>query len=802
MLMPGETSDEQIIVEHPKPFCLPTTVDVDSTIKLEIEHARNPLPHGTLGDIGLATKVEGPFEFAQHILMQPFQSHTLKGIDPTSVRVFRWDEHAGTLRPIWNSGINVAFGFIWAKIRRPGVYVPLGLPRDRVLRGLLQMLARQRHYVDTGSQEEMKALTTHVLSVFLETSQRELNELRQLLTRMELQTSLDPYKSRDLTFGRGGSIQAFPLPRGVTLETFKERLRNLETPLNGLPEENLFSLPEALEEPEPPWPLPFPQHWPVPIPIPLPLPKPFPPFPFPPPWWCWLQSRDWPMYHHDVRHSGHASGCSNITSTTVGSMYLRATVPVDGEVITIPSIAHGHIYVGTGNSTNATGASGGTLYKIDLSSGTVDASFTFSTPPGGGSEQGYAGVGSSPAIYYGKVYFSGLDGKIYCLDSGTLSLVWSTDLRNAQPSQNQPVSNTQAECWTSPLVIHGKVYVGCGVGEGGDAFGFVYCLDANTGCVIWLFCTNQFNSGTDNLPNVIPSSAVGAILPNFSSQADPHVSGGTIVRGASVWSSVAYDAALHRVYVGTGNPNPDSPLPNTPYASGVLSLDADTGQFRGFFQPSQSDNYQASDNDIDVPSSPMIFNRYGTDVLAIGTKGGAFFLLDPNTMTALAHRQLLPYDINGNPFPGIDGGPTTIPHENAYGVFGTAAVHYGLGRIFVGLGGYGGQIDRTTTPFMRTLDWNTLNDVWITSGNNPPMYTVPQPPMYTTDGEAGLSSPAVVNDVVFVSTTKPGLYALDAASGLCLWSAGGLSPTYIMGPAISGNSVIIGTGSTVNIYSL
>jgi len=119
--MPGETPDEQIIVEHPKPFCLPTTVDVDASIKLEIEHTRHPLPQGTLGDIGLATKVAGPFDFAQHILMQPFQPHALKGIDPTSVRVFRWDEQAGTLRPIWNSGINVEFGFVWAKIRRPGV---------------------------------------------------------------------------------------------------------------------------------------------------------------------------------------------------------------------------------------------------------------------------------------------------------------------------------------------------------------------------------------------------------------------------------------------------------------------------------------------------------------------------------------------------------------------------------------------------------------------------------------------------------------------------------------------------------
>src|SRR5260370_41579265 len=97
---------------------------------------------------------------------------------------------------------------------------------------------------------------------------------------------------------------------------------------------------------------------------------------------------------------------------------------------------------------------------------------------------------------------------------------------------------------------------------------------------------------------------------------------------------------------------------------------------------------------------------------------------------------------------------------------------------------------------MRTLDWNTLNDACVTSGNNPPMYTVPQPPMYTTDGEAGLSSPAVVNDVVFVPTTKPGLEALDAGTRRCLWAGGGVSPAYIIGPAISGKSVVNGPVST------
>ena len=58
--------------------------------------------------------------------------------------------------------------------------------------------------------------------------------------------------------------------------------------------------------------------------------------------------------------------------------------------------------------------------------------------------------------------------------------------------------------------------------------------------------------------------------------------------------------------------------------------------------------------------------------------------------------------------------PHTGAGENMYGVFGTAAIHYGLGRLFVGIGGYGGAIDTPTTPFVRALDWATLADAWPT----------------------------------------------------------------------------------------
>src|SRR5262245_35460903 len=88
-------------------------------------------------------------------------------------------------------------------------------------------------------------------------------------------------------------------------------------------------------------------------------------------------------------------------------------------------------------------------------------------------------------------------------------------------------------------------------------------------------------------------------------------------------------------------------------------------------------------------------------------------------------------------------------------------------------------------------------------------YTSTKPPMYASQ-EVGLSSPAVVADVVFVATSPPpfgsdraNLYALSVQDGHCLWSAGGLAvDSFSLGPAVYRNYVVVGAGNRVYIYRL
>jgi len=806
-------------------FLLPTSQLWNPKQGLGLEAVGVPSPDATLGHVGLAAQIVGPAHFNATILVQCIPGHALTGIEPSTLRVFRFEAEDWSL--VRESGFNIDLGQAWARIVEPGIYVPIGLPRDPLLRELLQDLASYRRSASSSVSRLQAQVVTHrrLQAALDETSPAALDELRELIAAADFASTTDPLSLRDFRRGKGGAVQPLPLPNGATLEQFRERARSVRTPDHGLPEEALFSDSSIAMSPA----------------------SMVPTFgELPPALARQVQatrldelavqraraglaraaigavppSANWWMYHRDPLHSGVVTD-SHISRRSVGGLKLRARLDLGGPVVSVPAVVDNAIYVGIGNSRWAPLGSGGTLFKVDLVSGAVLRTFTFHTPRNQGSRQGMAGIACTPAVVHGRVYFSGLDGRVYCLDATTFALIWSTNLRRADPARNQPVTHAvAAEGWSSPLVISGRVYVGFGESES-NTFGFVYCLDALTGDVVWLFCTTVFPGMTENEPNVIPESVVGmALPPGFRAHTDP------LQRGASPWSSFAFDPVSNRVVVGTGNVLPQHALPQPRYSLGVLSLDATTGRAPRFFQPSSADNYRPDDTDVDVAAAPMLFVRDNRRVVAIGSKNGSFFLLDADTLAPLARRQLLPRAGGNGGFPGDTGAalPEVDPHrpapggeeqtENFYGVFSTASYHGGLKRLFVGVGGFAfgvgnPGIDSDSTAFLRCLNWDDLTDAWVTSTgpDGVERYVAPRPPMYSAPGEAGFASPAVVNDVVFMATSRPGLYAFDVETGLPLWGASGMGPpipnSFTLGPVVYGDYVVAGSANVgLLIYSL
>lgn len=554
----------------------------------------------------------------------------------------------------------------------------------------------------------------------------------------------------------------------------------------------------------------------------------------------------WWMHHGDPEHSGYVSD-SPINSSNASKLKVHKELQLGGPVLSTPAVVDGYVYVGTANAHGATDSNGGSFYKIELATGTVAATFNWDIPSGERDSHGFCGMGCTPAVIGGKVYFVAFNAKLYCLDQETLKEVWITDLRYADTDHNQPVTNTGGMSsgyppvagWSSPLVVDNRVYTGIGEGENPSAYTFVYCLDADTGKVLWLYCTNQFVDGIDNPPNMIPAAAVGAALPGFTSVAPP-----PITLGCSVWGGIAYDADLDRLYCPTGNPSPDGMLPCIGYSNGLLALDASTGAFAGFVQFPPESSYRPTDIDVDVGGSPTLFtNGQGRRLVALGCKNGGFMILDARTLEIVTWRQILP---EASPTPPDNQFPAVDPHppawqqnqmnpqvtnqtsnnlnntgENWTGTYSTAAVHPGLGKLFLGIGGknYGMAspgIDTDTTPFLRAMDWGTLADAWPMDNGTPPRYVNGRPPFYTNATESGLALAAVVNDVVLMTTTNISVYAFSAKDGTLLWQdqlgseTGGFNGGYgyCMGPAVWQEYVVAGAlvygrdGGILRIYKL
>lgn len=348
---------------------------------------RNPAGRWSLCGLSTAFSVSGSERFEPLLVHQAVELGDLAGLRPDAVRVFRFDAEDDSFELIARSGLDRAGMRVWSQVTRPGTYVTVGAPRDRLLAESLKALGRRRAEVDAPDEEERHQLTADALTPFAKAPSDELNAARQALTAVELQTSIERFLGHDLKHDSERHLEPFTFPGGATLEAFRRQLTRLQTPPNGLPEETLSGM-GATSPHGPPWPADPDtlREWPKvrdSLRARL-LPLPWYPWPL----FCWLWSEDWWMYHANAEHTGHASGCSGISSSTISHLHLDRSVGVSGAIITIPTIVGGKAYVGT-----MTGAAGGTLYRIDLASGGIEK--TFPAPSNGGGVW-QSGVCSSP----------------------------------------------------------------------------------------------------------------------------------------------------------------------------------------------------------------------------------------------------------------------------------------------------------------------------------------------------------------------------------------------------------------------
>jgi outer membrane protein assembly factor BamB len=193
----------------------------------------------------------------------------------------------------------------------------------------------------------------------------------------------------------------------------------------------------------------------------------------------------WPMFHHDLTHTGHSNSTAPATNRT---SWIYTT---GGLVESSPAVADGVVYVGSDNDN---------VYALNATTGKKIWNYTTGNP-----------VVSSPAVADGVVYVGSDDTNVYALNATTSTQVWNYTTGN--PVESSPAvadgvvyvgsddgyvyalnATTGAQVWyrtggglvgSSPAVADGIVYVGSGVDDK------VYALNATTGTKVWSYTTGS-----------------------------------------------------------------------------------------------------------------------------------------------------------------------------------------------------------------------------------------------------------------------------------------------------------------------
>lgn len=206
-------------------------------------------------------------------------------------------------------------------------------------------------------------------------------------------------------------------------------------------------------------------------------------------------------------------------------------------------------------------------------------------------------VFSSPSVAYGKVYVGeGLhhdyDCNLYCIDKGSGELLW--------------LHKTTSHVESSPFVVDGKVFFGAG--DDG-----VYCLDAESGDVIW----HREGIHVDGSPAVW----FGAVY--FGTAYGESVvycldaeTGNELWKTPTdyhVWGSPAI--AKGKVYFGIGSSTFAEESEET--GGGVICLDARTGEQKWFYDV--KDTVLSA---VSIAKGKVVFGAYDGFVHAISADSG------------------------------------------------------------------------------------------------------------------------------------------------------------------------------------
>jgi quinohemoprotein ethanol dehydrogenase len=220
-------------------------------------------------------------------------------------------------------------------------------------------------------------------------------------------------------------------------------------------------------------------------------------------------------------------------------------------------------------------------------------------------------------VWEGRVYVGTLDGYLVCLDASTGSVVWQKDTFT---------DRTKGYTITSPPHVAGKIVM---IGNSGGEYGvrgYITAYDLASGEEKWRFFIVPGDPA-----NGFESPEMEMASKTWDPSSDWQTGG-----GGTAWGESAYDSDLDLLYVGTGNSTPYPIWFRSPtggdnlFLSSILAINPNTGRLVWHYQttPAEIWDYTATQNII---LADLEIENKMRKVLMMAPKNGFFYVLDRAT---------------------------------------------------------------------------------------------------------------------------------------------------------------------------
>ena len=198
----------------------------------------------------------------------------------------------------------------------------------------------------------------------------------------------------------------------------------------------------------------------------------------------WVTGDGWEQFHNDVRHTGFST---SIAPNTNNILWVSEDIgAVSGSS---PVVAGGRLFVNCGGTVKSLDESTGAYLSVHGEGSSAYSSWASPCYHDGNvwcglndypEDTPYSSVNGGTMVADGKIYAGNWDGgQYFCFDEATGEELWNFTVEGANPGI---IGGGDAQ--GTPAYSDGKVYLTSWL-YGAPYAGHVYCLDADTGALIW-----------------------------------------------------------------------------------------------------------------------------------------------------------------------------------------------------------------------------------------------------------------------------------------------------------------------------